>query len=128
MRDAKVFKQPITSQYTLSKEQSPKTEKEIEAMKDVPYSNAIGSVIYLMVSTRPYLGYATSVLSKYMENPGKFHWLAMKWVFRFLLGTTKVGLVYKKQNPSTIIEGYSDSYYVGDRDNRRSTSAYLLLI
>ncbi|XP_060967778.1 secreted RxLR effector protein 161-like [Cannabis sativa] len=128
MRDAKVVKQPITSQYTLSKEQSPKTEKEIEAMKDVPYSNAVGSVMYLMVSTRPDLGYAMSVLRKYMANPGKVHWLAMKWGFRYLLGTTKVGLIYNRQKANTIIEGYSDSDYAGDRDNRRSTSAYLFLI
>ncbi|KAM6553280.1 hypothetical protein CsatB_014042 [Cannabis sativa] len=97
-------------------------------MKDVPYSNAVGSVMYLMVSTRPDLGYAMSVLSKYMANPGKVHWLAMKWVFRYLLGTTKVGLIYNRQKANTIIEGYSDSDYAGDRDNRRSTSAYFFLI
>ncbi|XP_060969865.1 secreted RxLR effector protein 161-like [Cannabis sativa] len=97
-------------------------------MKDVPYSNAVGSVMYLMVSTRPDLGYAMSVLSKYMANPGKVHWLAMKWVFRYLLGTTKVGLIYNRQKANNIIEGYSDSDYAGDRDNRRSTSAYFFLI
>ncbi|KAM6563895.1 hypothetical protein CsatB_023893 [Cannabis sativa] len=97
-------------------------------MKDVPYSNAVGSIMYLMVSTRPDLGYAMSVLSKYMANPGKVHWLAMKWVFRYLLGTTKVGLIYNRQKANTIIEGYSDSDYAGDRDNRRSTSAYFFLI
>ncbi|KAM6579722.1 hypothetical protein CsatA_008998 [Cannabis sativa] len=97
-------------------------------MKDVPYSNAVGSVMYLMVSTRPDLGFAMSVLSKYMANPGKVHWLAMKWVFRYLLGTTKVGLTYNRQKANTIIEGYSDSDYAGDRDNRRSTSAYFFLI
>ncbi|XP_060965581.1 secreted RxLR effector protein 161-like [Cannabis sativa] len=128
MSVAKVVKQPITSQYTISKEQSPKREKEVEAMKDVPYSKVVGSVIYLMVSTKPDLGYAMSVLNKYMENPGKVHWLAMKWVFRYLLGTTKVGLVYKRQNASTIIEGYSDLDYAGDIDNRRSTSAYFFLL
>ncbi|KAL0310870.1 UNVERIFIED_CONTAM: Retrovirus-related Pol polyprotein from transposon TNT 1-94 [Sesamum angustifolium] len=53
---------------------------EEEKMKNIPYSNAIGSVMYLMVSTRPDIAYAVSCLSRYMSNAGLPHWEALKWL------------------------------------------------
>ncbi|KAK4382157.1 Retrovirus-related Pol polyprotein from transposon TNT 1-94 [Sesamum angolense] len=82
---AKGFTQNEAAHFQLSKEQSPKTELETEHMKSVPYSNAIGSVMYLMVSTRPNIAYAVSCLSRYMSNAGLPHWEALKWLLRFLL-------------------------------------------
>ncbi|XP_062116409.1 secreted RxLR effector protein 161-like [Humulus lupulus] len=128
MKEAKTTKQPMTNQFYLSKEQCPKTQAEIEAMSKVPYSNAVGSIMYLMVCTRPDLAYAISILSKYMSNPGGEHWEAMKWVFRYLLGTTEIGLKFSKQQNCTLVEGYSDADYAGDRDNMKSTSAYFFLV
>ncbi|XP_062103976.1 secreted RxLR effector protein 161-like [Humulus lupulus] len=97
-------------------------------MDKVPYSNVVGSIMYLMVCTRPDLAYAISVLSKYMANPRKEHWEAMKWVFRYLLGSTEMGLKFTKKLNCTLIEGYNDADYAGDRDNRKSTSAYFFLV
>ncbi|XP_062104441.1 secreted RxLR effector protein 161-like [Humulus lupulus] len=96
-------------------------------MSKVPYSNVVGSIMYLMVCTRPDLSYAMSMLRKYMSNPGKPHWNAMKWTLRYLLGTTDIGLTYRRQNYGLKLEGYSDAYYAGDKDQRRSTSAYYFL-
>ncbi|KAK4406231.1 Retrovirus-related Pol polyprotein from transposon TNT 1-94 [Sesamum angolense] len=56
-------------------------------MKNIPYSNAIGSVMYLMVSTRPDIAYAVSCLSRYMSNVGLPHWEALKWLLRYLNGS-----------------------------------------
>ncbi|XP_062103402.1 secreted RxLR effector protein 161-like [Humulus lupulus] len=128
MKGAKPASQPITNQYTLSKEQCPKTKTGEEEMSKVPYSNDVGSIMYLMVCTRPDLAHAISVLSKYMSNPGRTHWLAMKWLFRYLIGSTKVGFFYKQLQASTTIEGYSDADYAGDRDSRKSTFAYMFLM
>lgn len=62
----------------------------------MPYSNAVGSFMYLMVCTRPDITYAVSVVSRYLANPGKKHWEAMKWILKYLWGTANVGLVYEK--------------------------------
>ncbi|KAL0371772.1 UNVERIFIED_CONTAM: Retrovirus-related Pol polyprotein from transposon TNT 1-94 [Sesamum calycinum] len=51
-------------------------------MKYVPYSNAIGSVMYLMVSTRPDIAYDVSCLSRYMSNDGLPHGEVLKWLLR----------------------------------------------
>ncbi|XP_060675574.1 secreted RxLR effector protein 161-like [Ziziphus jujuba] len=37
----------------------------------VPYTNAVGSVMYVMILTRPDLAHAISVLSRFMANPGR---------------------------------------------------------
>lgn len=44
---------PLASHFILSKDQSLSIDSEINAMKKLPYANAIDSVMYLMVSTRP---------------------------------------------------------------------------
>ncbi|KAL0441988.1 UNVERIFIED_CONTAM: Retrovirus-related Pol polyprotein from transposon TNT 1-94 [Sesamum radiatum] len=72
----------------LSKDQSPKSDSEKKLMEKVPYSNAIGSVMYLMVCTRPDIAYAVSCLSRYMSNAGPPHWEALKWLLRYLSGST----------------------------------------
>jgi len=42
-------------------------------MSHVPYSSAVGSLMYAMVCTRPDLSHAVSVVSRYMHNPGRDH-------------------------------------------------------
>ena len=57
-----------------------KAEK-VDMMK-VPYASAVGSLMYAMVCTRPDIGYAVGVVSRFMSNPGKEHWNAVKWILR----------------------------------------------
>ena len=44
--------------------------------------------MYAMVCTRPDISHVVGVVSKYMENPGKEHWNAVKWVLKYLRGTS----------------------------------------
>ncbi|KAL5551727.1 hypothetical protein UlMin_001903 [Ulmus minor] len=93
-------------------------------MEKVPYSSAIGSVMFTMVSTRLDISHAISVLSRFMSNPEKEHWLGMKWLLRYLKGRSDVGLIYEKSGKSIWLEGYADSDYGADRDNRKSITSY----
>ena len=79
MDNAKPVATPLALQTKLSKEDCPRTKKDNEFMSLVPYSNALGSIMYAMVCTRPYIVQEVSVVSRYMENPGKARWLAVKW-------------------------------------------------
>jgi hypothetical protein len=56
----------------------PKTQEEIEYMARVPYSSAVGSLMYVMVCTRPDIALGVGVVRKYMINPGKEHWEEVK--------------------------------------------------
>ena len=88
MQDAKAVRTPIAPHFKLSAAQCPSTDEETEYMSRVPYSSAVGSLMYAMVCSRPDLAYAMSLVSRYMSNPGKKHWKPVQRIFRYLRGIT----------------------------------------
>lgn len=97
-------------------------------MDKVPYSNAIGSVMYLMVSIRPNIAYSVSCLSRYMANPSMPHREALKWLLRFLKHSAHVGLTFSKCSEGVKLAGYVDPNYANDRNNRKSTTSYVFTL
>ena len=71
MKEAKPVSTHLGSHFKLSKEQSPKTEEEMDHMSKVPYASTIGSLMYAMVCTRPYIAHAVGVVSRFMSRLGK---------------------------------------------------------
>ena len=69
MNEAKPVSTPLGSHFKLSKEQSPKIEEEKDHMSKVPYASAIGSLMYVMVCTRPNITHAVGVVSRFMSRP-----------------------------------------------------------
>ena len=94
MIDAKEVSVPFTQHFKISHEQSPNDELSMREMSRIPYSNAVGSLMYSIVCTRPDLAHAMNVSSKFMTNPGQAHWNAVKWIFRYVKGTLDMSLVY----------------------------------
>jgi hypothetical protein len=128
MQDSKPVNVPIPVGVKLSAEQCPKTQEEEEDMSRVPYASAVGSLMYAMVCTRPDIAHAVGVLSRFMSNPGKEHWTAVKRVFRYLRGTSNYGLCYQGRpglERMLDIHGFVDADWAGDLDQRRSTSGYV---
>lgn len=72
---------PLPAYGKLSKDDSPKLDAEKVEMAKVPYALAIGSLMYLMVATRPDIAFAVGVVSRFMLNLGKKHWEAVKCIF-----------------------------------------------
>nr|GEU84370.1 retrovirus-related Pol polyprotein from transposon TNT 1-94 [Tanacetum cinerariifolium] len=103
-----------------------KSEEDKEDMFRVLYSSAVGSLMYTMVCSRPNFAHAVSVVSRYMHNPGKMHWEVVKCIFRYLKGTSNIGLSFEKgrASPKEVV-GYADSDYAGDLDARKSISTYI---
>jgi hypothetical protein len=111
---------PATPGSFLSKYSNP--EKAIK----VPFKEATGSLMYLMLSTRPDIAFAVNQISQFCENPQQAHWNAVRRIFSYLQGTRNYGLRY---GPSiTIPTGYSDSDYAGDSDTRKSTSGFIFTL
>jgi hypothetical protein len=94
-------------------------------MKGIPYRSAVGSLMYAMVCTRPDLSFSVSLVSRYLENPGKAHWIAVKRILRYIQGTQNMVLKLGG-NKDSVLNAYSDSDYAGDLDERRSTTGYVV--
>ncbi|KAI5434590.1 hypothetical protein KIW84_021430 [Lathyrus oleraceus] len=58
------------------------------------------------------------------RDQGREHWNAVKWILRYLRGTTSARL-YFGGNKATLM-GYSDSGMAGDIDSRKSTLGYMI--
>ena len=113
----------------LSKDMAPSTPEEVELMRTIPYIHAVGSLMYLAISTRPDIAYTVGVLSRFSPNPGPPHWLAVKHLFRYLKGTLDYKLTYSPTScsaphQSELFLTYSDAAHKGDSDNKYSTGAY----
>ncbi|XP_038887048.1 secreted RxLR effector protein 161-like [Benincasa hispida] len=106
---------------------SPQSEAEKKYMSRVSYASTVGSLMYVMVCTKPDLAHAISVFSKFMGQPRKEHWQAVKRIFCYFKGTFDVGLIYGNFT-ECLVTGYSDSDYAGDADSRRSMTGYVFTL
>lgn len=106
-----------------------KSQAEINVERQQKYQQAIGSLMYLMVQTRPDIAYAVSTLAQFSSNPNDVHWYAVKRIFRYLKGTLDLGIEYSgNAKQASELIGFSDADYAGDRDTRRSTSAFVFML
>ena len=94
-------------------------------MAKVPYSSAVGSLMYAMICTRPDIAFAVGVVSRYMSNPGKKHWEVVKGIMRYLNGTRKFFICFGRNG--ACVFGYTDANYARDMDKRMSTSSYVFM-
>ncbi|XP_070045732.1 secreted RxLR effector protein 161-like [Nicotiana tomentosiformis] len=120
MHDSKKGFLPFMYGISLSKDQPPKTDEEIEKMKAVPYASAVGSLMYAMLYIRPDIYFAVSVVSRFQSNPGREHWTAVKHIIKYLKRTRDCMLVYHSNDLVPI--GYTDSDFQSDIDVRKFTS------
>nr|GEX02178.1 hypothetical protein [Tanacetum cinerariifolium] len=66
----KSVQMPLGGHFKLSLKDCPIKDCDVERMSKVLYANAVGSLMYLMVCTRPDIAYAVSIVSRYLANPG----------------------------------------------------------
>lgn len=126
MENAKAVSTPLPGHLKLTKDMCPKTPEEETKMSKVPYALAVGSLMYAMVCTRPDIAHAVGVISRYMSNPGIEHWNAVKWILKYLRGTSSKCLHFG--GSTNTVQGYVDSDLVGDIDSRRSTTGYIFTV
>ncbi|SCZ89701.1 BZ3500_MvSof-1268-A1-R1_Chr1-3g01522 [Microbotryum saponariae] len=93
------------------------------------YLQAIGSLLYISLGTRPDIAFAVSYLARFANNPGRRHWIAVKHILRYLRATYRNELVYARgQARITGVVGYSDANWGACIDTSVSTMGYVFYI
>ncbi|GKB38552.1 hypothetical protein Tco_0883494 [Tanacetum coccineum] len=108
------MKMPMSSDTKLMK------DKECESVDSTKYRGMIGSLVYLTES-RPDIMFSVYLCARFQEDPKTSHLEAVKRIFRYIKGTTHLGLWYPKGTGiETVV--YADSDHAGDYVDRKSTS------
>ena len=123
MQSAKSASTSLLIHLRLSQRDCPTSGPKGEDMKSGPYAPAVGSLMYAMVATRPDISHAVGVVSRFMHNPDRSHWNAVKHVFRYLAGTKDHDILFGPNSTSGVV-GYTDSDFAGCVDSRKSTTGY----
>ncbi|GKD64420.1 retrovirus-related pol polyprotein from transposon TNT 1-94 [Tanacetum coccineum] len=114
LEDSKPTKTPISTEIELTK------DDEVDSVDSSKYRGMIGSLLYLIAS-RPDIMFSVCLCARFQENPKTNHLEAVKRIFRYIRGTTHLGLWYPKETRiKTIV--YVNSDHTGDYVDRKSTS------
>nr|GEV19975.1 uncharacterized mitochondrial protein AtMg00810-like [Tanacetum cinerariifolium] len=114
LEDSKPMKTPMSSDTKLTK------DEECESVDSTKYRGMIGSLLYPTASS-PDIMFSVCLCTNFQEAPKTSQLEAVKCIFRYIKGTTHLGLWYPK---GTGIETrvYADSDHTGDYVDRKSTS------
>ena len=73
MGDCKPIGTPFDIKTSLAKFSEEEYEEYSHEMKDIPYQEEVGSLMYAIVATRPDLAFAVSMVSQFVSKPGLVH-------------------------------------------------------
>lgn len=121
MLDARKLSVPADSNVVLYPAED---EDECE---NVPYREAVGSLMFLAVVSRPDIAFAVNLVSKYLNKHSRAHWMAVKRIFAYLVGTQDRGILYRSGGKESELVGYCDADFAGDLETRRSTTGYAFM-
>ncbi|GJX79636.1 retrovirus-related pol polyprotein from transposon TNT 1-94 [Tanacetum coccineum] len=120
LEDSKPMKTPMSSDTKLTK------DEECESVDSTKYQGMIGSLLYLTTS-RPDIMFSVCLCARFQEAPKTSHLEAVKRIFRYIKGTTYLGLWYPKGTGiETVV--YADSDHAGDYVDRKSTSEFAQIL
>jgi len=94
---------PYEPAVTLSRNIVSQLPAERGEMVEVPYSEAVGMLLWLSLGTRPDKCYSVSQVAKFNDCYRIQHWKAVKRIFRYLQKTMRMGLRFISADTSNEI-------------------------
>ena len=122
LTNAKPISTPMDPGAQFSVEQSPSSLNQTAGMRGVPYNEAIGSVLWPAVVSRPDIAYAVGILSQFIQNPGQAHWEGLKRVITYLATTKDLWLTFGGQTDA-LVQGFCDADWASQK-HRHSISGF----
>jgi deoxyuridine 5'-triphosphate nucleotidohydrolase len=152
MSDSASYQRKLEDAIPLTPEELDSVEKEM----GFTYRQAIGELIYALVTCRPDISFACIKLSQFSAKPARIHFDAVKHVYKYLLATIDRGITYWRRKPNMDLPfvanpdpeldsnydeaaskerlqkdekemiGAVDSDYAGDNSHRKSVSGIVI--
>ena len=113
---------PMVTGATFSTSNSPSAPTQIVCMCGIPYMEAISSVLWPVVVSRPDAAFTVSTLSQFIQNPGPTHWEALKHMIVFLRSTKDLWLTFSGLSKPAM-EGFCNADWGGQK-HCHSISSY----
>lgn len=107
VENCKVFKTPIESNLKLEK------NVDDELKTKLPYKELLGSLMYIMLGTRPDICFAVSYLGKFQDSATDEHFKHLLRVLKYLKSTIHIKLSFCCSNDSKLI-GFADTDWAND--------------
>ena len=113
------------------------TDEEAHNAHSYPYLQVLGSVMYVMLGTRPDIAYAVSTLSCFASQPRTPHVQALKHLLQYVQGSATYGIIYSRDGGSLMgcgitskdnMHGFTNSDYAMDPDTHCSISGAVFLL
>ena len=86
------------------------------------YRSIMGALQYYTI-TRPYISFTVNKVCQFMHAPTTHHWLAVKWILRYLKGTLQHSFTFQASSDLSLM-CYSDADWASSPDDKKSTSGY----
>jgi hypothetical protein len=126
MTDANGRKAPMASSNLTTKLDCPNPEtkegkEEIERMKNVPYRQLLGALLWIHRTGAPSIAYPVHHLCMFSNNPGEIHWRQAQVILKYLKrhverdnekGIVPLGLKFH-HDENLNLEGYVDASFAG---------------
>ena len=102
-------------------------ESDINYNTTKKFQEMIGSLLYLMIHTRPDISFAVTKLSQYNKNATDTHINYAKRIFQYIQKTKDYGIKVDKDK-NMILTGYCDASYAEHEVDRKSISGYVFFL
>jgi hypothetical protein len=122
MEDSQSVRTPLPTAYEPSENEGEATPAERQL-----YQSVIGSLLYIMLGTRPDISFAVIKLAQFAANPSKDHMSKALYVLRYLNSTRNYRLVFDGDSDKGVI-AFTDSDWASDKIKRRSQTGYFFTI
>src|SRR3954466_9601531 len=87
----------------------------------------IGSLMYVMLCTRPDIAYAVSLTSRYQSDQGVDHWTTVKNILKYLRRSKDMVLSYGGDE-QLVVNSYTDASWNTDPDDSKYQSGYVFTL
>ncbi|XP_071055019.1 uncharacterized protein [Onthophagus taurus] len=99
-------------------------------IKNFPYQEAVGSLLYLAKKTRPNISFAVNFVSRFINKVTNSDVINVKRILKYLNTHKNIGIKYRLNTAlkNLKLSAYCDADYANCTDTRKSTAGFVIML